>query len=270
VSATAPDTTFDLAALRPRPDLGASVWRHPALAIRFYAPAAEFAKTAMKGRPRVLDVGCGFGTIALELARAGHEVTALDVSEEACATARRTLAGTSAEVICAAFGEDRLHEGSFDAVRFGRSLHHLDVEAAAERAALLLGKGGVVVLDEFCAERVDRVTATWLASLVQSLSGVGAVSETGLEDADAIVKLWETQRRTHHLATGEEMWRALEARFVLDEPRWYPYLWLEAAKFVADPVRAELVGGTYEAQEGALIRNGTLPGVAFRSSGTAR
>ncbi len=270
MSATAPDITADLAALRPRPDLGASVWRHPALALQFYGPAVAFAKTAMTGRARVLDVGCGFGTIALELVRAGHDVTALDVSEEACEVARRTLNGTSAEVICGAFGEDELHEGSFDAVRFGRTLHHLDVELAAERAALLLAKGGVVVLDEFCAERVDRVTATWLASLMRSLAGVGAVEETGLDDAETIVKLWETQRRERHLATGEQMWRALESRFVLDDPTWYPYLWLEAAKHVSDPMRADLVARTYEAQEANLIQNGTLPGVAFRTSGTAR
>ena len=154
----------------PGPTSGATLWRHPALVLRLYQPAAAFALRATEGRRRVLDVGCGYGTIALELARAGHEVTALDSSEEACTVARRTLAGVEATVIHAAFGADELHEGSFDAIRFGRSLHHMDdVGAAAERAALLLAPGGVVVIDEFCAERIDRATASWLASITASL-----------------------------------------------------------------------------------------------------
>ena len=51
-------------------------------------------------------------------------------------------------------------EGVFEGGQ-ARSLHHMeDVNAAAERAALLLAPGGVVVVDEFCAERIDRATAS--------------------------------------------------------------------------------------------------------------
>jgi 2-polyprenyl-3-methyl-5-hydroxy-6-metoxy-1,4-benzoquinol methylase len=272
VSAIASDLTADLAALRPRSDLGATLWRHPALVLRFYQPAVAFALRATEGRRRVLDVGSGYGTIALELARAGHEVTALDSSEEACTVARRTLAGVEATVIQSAFGSDDLHDGSFDAIRFGRSLHHMDdVGAAAERAALLLAPGGVVVIDEFCAERIDRPTATWLASITGALTQAGVVpSGAGLTDADEIVRTWTEKRQKHKLMTGEQMWRALEARFVLAEPQWYPYLWKEPAKHVEDAQRAALVAHQVEAAEAALIAAGTIPGVAFRTSGAVR
>lgn len=272
MSATVSDLMADLAALRPRPDLGATLWRHPALVLRFYQPAVAFALRETDGRRRVLDVGCGYGTVALELARAGHEVTALDASEGACDVARRTLAGVAATVIHASFGSDDLHDGSFDAIRFGRSLHHMDdVGAAAERAALLLAPGGVVVIDEFCAERIDRATATWLASISASLTQAGVVpADTGLTDADEILRVWAEKRQQHTLFTGEQMWRALEARFVLAEPRWYSYLWKEPAKHVADAQRAALVAHQVEAAETALIASETIPGVAFRTSGTVR
>jgi SAM-dependent methyltransferase len=272
VGAIVSDLMADLAALRPRPDLGATLWRHPALVLRLYQPAVAFALRATEGRRRVLEVGCGYGTVALELARAGHEVTALDASEEVCGVARRTLAGVEAAVIHAPFGGDELHEGSFDAIRFGRSLHHMDdVGAAAERAALLLAPGGVVVIDEFCGERIDRATATWLASIAGSLTTAGVIpAGVGLTDADEILRLWTEKRGQHLLMTGEQMWRALEARFVLDEPSWYPYLWQEAAKHVSDAQRAALVAHQVEAAEAALIAAGTIPGVAFRTAGTVR
>lgn len=272
MSATASDLSADLAALRPRPDLGATLWRHPALVLRFYQPAVAFALRATEGRRRVLDVGCGYGTVALELARAGHEVTAIDASADACAVARRTLTGVEATVLEASFGTDELHEGSFDAIRFGRSLHHMDdVGAAAERAALLLAPGGVVVVDEFCAERIDRATASWLASITDSLTRANVVPEgAGLTDAEEIVRTWTAKREQHKLATGEQMWRALEARFMLEEPRWFPYLWKEPAKHVEDAQRAALVAHQLEAAEASLIAAETLPGVAFRTVGAVR
>jgi SAM-dependent methyltransferase len=272
VSATASDLVADLAALRPRPDLGATLWRHPALILRLYQPAVAFALRACEGRRRVLDVGAGYGTVALELARAGHEVTALDASPKASAIARRTLDGTGATVIEAAFGGDDLRDGSFDAIRFGRSFHHMeDVDAAAERAALLLAPGGVVVIDEFCAERIDRATASWLASIAGSLEKAGVIpAGTGLSDAEQVLHTWGEKRAQHRLHSGEQMWRALEPRFVLEEPRWVPYLWKEPAKHVEDPHRAALVAHQVEAAEAALIASETIPGAAFRTVGTVR
>src|SRR5262245_27449705 len=50
---------------------------------------AEFAK--WKGK-RVLEIGCGIGTETINFARAGADVTALDVSDESLAVARQRAA----------------------------------------------------------------------------------------------------------------------------------------------------------------------------------
>jgi len=271
VPAPATDLVADLAALVPRPDLGASRWRHPAVARRFFAPSAAYAVEALRGRRRVLDVGCGYGTVALELARAGHQVTAIDASDEACAVARRTLAGTDAVVVHGTFGADELHDGAFDAVRFGRSLHHVaDVDAVAERAALVLAQGGALVVEEFCAERVDHATSAWLASLAASLVAAGDAEPGGIEDADAVESLWARKRRELSLRTGADMWAALGARFVLADPVWFPYLWVDVAKHVVDEGRAGMVAELAEGSEAAMIAAETIPGVAFRATGTVR
>jgi SAM-dependent methyltransferase len=49
----------------------------------------------------ILDVGAGSGRVALQLARAGHAVTALDRSEVLIATLRARAAGLDVETVCA-------------------------------------------------------------------------------------------------------------------------------------------------------------------------
>jgi SAM-dependent methyltransferase len=50
---------------------------------------------------RVLDVGAGSGRVTLQLARAGHAVTALDRSEVLLAALRERAAGLDVEAVCA-------------------------------------------------------------------------------------------------------------------------------------------------------------------------
>jgi len=51
---------------------------------------------AAEAKGKVLELACGTGTIALPLARAGHEVTGVDLSAPMLAEARRRSSGTTA------------------------------------------------------------------------------------------------------------------------------------------------------------------------------
>jgi hypothetical protein len=127
-----------------------------------------------------------------------------------------------------------------------------------------------VVLEEFCAERIDRATATWLAGVARGLVEAGDAEPGGIEDPDEVLTRWAQVRREHGLRTGAEMWAALEARFLLGVPTWVPSLWVEVARRVPDPARAEVVAELVEGSEASLIAAGTLPGVSFRAAGTVR
>lgn len=122
-----------------------------------------FAKASLD-RPgsRILEVGCGRGHLAAALAAAGHEVLAIDASEEAVASAREL--GVAAEVASFPFFDAE----PFDALVFVRSLHHVEslIEAYA-RAHQLLKPGGLLLVEELGWNGIDRATAEWAYGLAE-------------------------------------------------------------------------------------------------------
>jgi SAM-dependent methyltransferase len=80
----------------------------------------ELARDADVGAPEsdapagaVLDVGAGSGRVALDLARAGHTVTALDLDAELLEALRERAAGMRLETVCADAREFALERRDF-------------------------------------------------------------------------------------------------------------------------------------------------------------
>ena len=98
-------------------------------------------------RSRVLDVGCGDGTLARYLAAPGRTVTGLDPDAGCILRARRASEGTAGlRFVLTDFEMFEAAPGSFDAVLFVASLHHMVATAAVEKAAALLSPGGVLLI----------------------------------------------------------------------------------------------------------------------------
>jgi SAM-dependent methyltransferase len=109
-------------------------------------------------RRRVLEVGCGDGRVAVELARRGLEMTALDVSLAGLCEEARAGAGV-------VFHEQDVLDhrgGPYDAVVFTRSLHHIaDPVLALSRVRGCVVAGGLLLAEEFDVEAPDEPTAAW-------------------------------------------------------------------------------------------------------------
>jgi ubiquinone/menaquinone biosynthesis C-methylase UbiE len=99
---------------------------------------------------RVLDVGCGEGWFAVELARAGATVIGIDVAEEPLRRARERGAGLRPELdlrLVDADGPWPLDDASVDAVWAGETIEHVaDTGGWLAQARRVLRPGGRLLL----------------------------------------------------------------------------------------------------------------------------
>jgi ubiquinone/menaquinone biosynthesis C-methylase UbiE len=104
---------------------------------------------------RVLDIGCGDGSLARSMARQGARATGLEISEEKLARARAAPPAGD-ETYRVGRGESLpFGDGCFGLVVFFNSLHHVPLEhheAALGEAARVLIAGGLLYVLEPLAE----------------------------------------------------------------------------------------------------------------------
>jgi SAM-dependent methyltransferase len=98
------------------------------------------------GCRRALDVGCGDGRLAAELAGRCDEVIAIDVHGPTLARARSGSAPPGLTFVEGDVMTYPLAEGSFDFIASIATLHHLPFEAALSRFRDLLQPGGVLAI----------------------------------------------------------------------------------------------------------------------------
>ncbi|MBY0499347.1 MAG: class I SAM-dependent methyltransferase [Nitrosomonas sp.] len=99
---------------------------------------------------KILDIGCGRGESSLFLSSVGHQVFAVEPSEDFCRLIENAASKFGLPVtVCNGVAEDldRLGETGFDAVFFNSSLHHCDDPNTALRHSYsALRPGGFILL----------------------------------------------------------------------------------------------------------------------------
>ncbi|GFE85596.1 class I SAM-dependent methyltransferase [Steroidobacter agaridevorans] len=168
----------DLRTCRPCDWFYNNPWRRPAYVQLDFGEQFELINAAIHehthpadGPPKVLEVGCGPGYLSLELARAGSEVTGLDLSPKCVQIAERFAAedpfASSRAPLHYVAGDFQqspaMPEDWFDAVVFLGALHHFpDQSATLDRAARLLKHDGIIVAHEPVRDRVTRGNAVFV------------------------------------------------------------------------------------------------------------
>ena len=174
---------------------------------------------------QVLEVGCGDGVVAAGLAARGYRVTALDESLALGGDAR-AVAGVRWVESNFLFHDEP--DGSYDVVLFTRSLHHMPVERALDRAAALLAAGGHLVAEEFAVDRVNIPTARWWYDTEALLAAAGVITppDAALSAVRNPLGRWR-QEHAHEppLASGHDMLAAVRERFMSGPAEEAPYLY---------------------------------------------
>jgi 2-polyprenyl-3-methyl-5-hydroxy-6-metoxy-1,4-benzoquinol methylase len=277
------DFVADIRRLEPHPSLTDSLWRSPLLVELTYGRLWQLVAEVLPTAPtRVLDVGSGTGVLSLELARLGHDVSAIDPDPAAIGVARRSAADCRPGRLSYAQADlDAWEPGqaNFDVVVTTRVLHHVDDPAVAvDRMRSWLRPGGRLVCVDFVHDRFDRRAATWMAQTRSLLQAAGVAADRALLPTDPAAAVehveaeWEREHvLDHDLNPADQILEALRHRFHDEVWSWHPYLyWDVLVDVVIDDPRTEArLAPLVAAWEASLLTEAELPGVLFRFVGEA-
>jgi cyclopropane-fatty-acyl-phospholipid synthase len=189
------------------------------------------AKLLVHERQRVLDVGCGWGGLALYLAElCGARVTGVTLSEEQLKFARMRVAEKSlADAVDFRLQDYREVRGTFDRIVSVGMFEHVGVgfyDAYFRSCARLLDENGVMLLHAIGRSEGPNVTNPWIAKYIFPGGYIPALSEvlpaierSGLLVCDIeILRLHYAQTLRHwrerFLAHREDVEKVYDARFV--------------------------------------------------------
>ncbi|MBK9201424.1 MAG: methyltransferase domain-containing protein [Candidatus Obscuribacter sp.] len=256
----------------------------------------QFVTANCPKKASILDVGVGNGQIALNLTKQGMSVTAVDLDAKAIAHAReagitaleqdfKTLRREDIEkALPAAIGgksaKPAKFEG-FDVILFSRVLHHLEPLRATVDATLeLLKPNGIILVEDFCYERVEKRTCAWLFPLAQMLLQNSpnkephfrwlaqrriAESASIEEFVNESLKLWQQHHEEkHHIAPFEHVKSVLSDHFEFVEEIRVPYLFRYFAEFLPDTASGGEKLSDLAHWEAALAETGAIAPVGVR------
>jgi len=155
---------------------------------------------------RVLEIGCGAGALAAELAQA--ELTIVAIDSDPAQVDEAKARGVDAR---SATWPD-FSDGRFDAILFTRSLHHVDdLEVSVAAAFAALTEGGRLIVEDFMAEGCSDRSELWFASLAALLDQGGLLAEPSGHLAEVLGRT-PTEAHDHHLHSSGAIEAALRAQ----------------------------------------------------------
>jgi SAM-dependent methyltransferase len=195
---------------------------------------------------RVLEIGCGpLGGFVPFMLRDGHRAVGVDPEAP--------QGSDYAQVEFERYDASDL-AGSLDAVVASSSLHHVrDLAEVLDRVASMLRPDGTLLVLEWMTERFDQATAQWCLDRLPATSPEDdprwmqhAREEWGASGQpwDAYFQGW---RREEGLHSGEDMLRALDARFAPRVCTYGPYYFAELDATTAADEQAAIDAGQIQA-----------------------
>ncbi len=259
------------------------IWDDPELQEIFFGPEERhFVARAASIGPRVLELGCGEGDLAWDLAHRGLEVTAIDLSPERIQTA---AARTSADARTAApkfavgdLNTMELPVGPFDGIVAHDALHHvIELDTLFARAERVLRPGGTLLVLDFAGMgRIARMLSAAMVAILPSYMPYarkwGLRRRLGAFLASERAKRAALERGTgaalHDASpfegiSQESIVPAIARRFDIVEQRSFlPFWWYLAPKLKLGS-RRHAIARRFRAWDDSLLRSGVARGAYF-------
>lgn len=161
-----------------------------------YTHTLERTRSFLKPEDRVLELGCGTASTALELAGNVHEVVASDVSTKMIGIGRRKAAErgiTNIRLVAADVCDPALGPGPYDVVMAFNLLHLVDdLPATLQHIGDLVRPGGLFISKTIClGDRDTPLKVRLFLKLVPLMRLIGLAPEVKsftVDDFDAMVK----------------------------------------------------------------------------------
>ncbi len=149
------------------------IWHDPKLFEIFFGNEyRHFLERSITNGPRVLELGCGEGSLTLELTSHGMDLTAIDLSAARIDRARTRAKGLNLQIepnwIVADLNTFALPKNSFDAIVAHDSLHHiLQLGHLCEEVTRALKPGGhFIVMDYVGMGYLRKLLAGFLFAIL--------------------------------------------------------------------------------------------------------
>lgn len=219
----------------------------------------KFIADAVRGCSRVLEVGCGRGDVARLLGRDGVSVTAIDLRLD------DPRASTGVKLVEADFYD--YQDQPFDAVVFTSSLHHMQLDAAVDRAARMLAPGGILVADEFDLDAPRPNTARWYYETQELLAAADLFAIERIDppsNPDPRMRWLDGHVHAPPIATGRQMLAAIASRFAIRDTTRVPYLYRSICDGLPDDDRGGRIAAHVMSVERKRVVAGSLDPVGLR------
>jgi SAM-dependent methyltransferase len=221
----------------------------------------SFLAEVLRGRHRILEVGCGRGDVARRLGGTGLRITAIDL----------LLSDPSPSTNVTFVEHDflQLEAGPFDAVVFTASLHHISpLAAAVERAYHLLVPGGLIVADDFDLDAPNAATLRWYYDVQDLLAAADLfprerVDPPAPSGGDVVARWRAAHVGEPALHTGVQMRRAIAERFDLRDVHGAAFLYRHVTKYLPHDARGVALAQHVYSTERRGIADGTLAAVGL-------
>ena len=218
----------------------------------------SFLTDVLRGRHRILEVGCGRGDVARRLGGIGHRITAIDI--------RLTDPAPSTNVTFIERDFLRFEAEPFDAIVFTASLHHISpLEAAVDRAYRLLVPGGLLVADDFDLDAPSAQTLRWYYDVQELLAAADVFAREHVDPPSSdVVQRWRTAHASEPpLHSGLQMRRAIAERFDLRDVHGAAYLYRYVTRRLPHDARGVALAQYIYNTERRGIADGTLAAVGL-------